>query len=150
MGVSEGRDLLWARVERRLHNAESYWLATTRPDGRPHCVPVWGVWANGSLWFWTSPTSVKGRNLAADAHAVVHLESADDVVILEGEVEQVDDPGLAAPVLAAYAAKYPDFDIDSPQLGEPHRLWPRVAHAWLEGLLLETRTRWEPLPRRRT
>jgi hypothetical protein len=144
--MSAKHELQWSRVERRLRNAESYWLATTRPDGRPHCMPVWGVWTDDALWFWTPTTSVKGRNLAANPHAIVHLESANDAVIVEGEVAPVADQALAAPLLAAYGAKYPDFGTDSPRLGDPHRLQPRVAHAWLEGLLLETHTRWEPVP----
>jgi PPOX class probable F420-dependent enzyme len=136
----------WARVERRLRNAEIYWLASTRPDGRPHCVPIWGVWGAGCLWFWTDRSTVKARNLATDPRASVHLESGDDVVILDGEVERVLDSDGAAQRLAAYADKYPDFDLESERLGDPYRFRPRIAHAWLEALLPDGRARWEPPP----
>ena len=142
----EEQQIRWTRVARRLRNAENYWLSSTRPDGRPHCVPIWGVWAEGALWFWTEATTVKARNLAANPRASVHLESGGDVVIVEGDVERITEPSDAAEALAAYAEKYPDFDVDSPRLGDPYRLRPRVAHAWLEALLPKSRSRWEPPP----
>lgn len=143
---AEGK-IPWLRVERRLENAENYWLATTRPDGRPHCVPIWGLWADGALWFWTRRESVKAKNLAASPFAVVHLESGDDVVIVEGKVEAPRDPGRAAEALAAYASKYPEFDVASERLGDPYYLRPGIAHAWLEAVQDETRSRWKPVPK---
>jgi hypothetical protein len=59
----------------------------------------------------------------------VHLESGDEVVILEGEVARVtiDDP-----IADLYDAKY-GF---RPDPADPGGLWlllrPRVAYAWLE------------------
>ena len=41
----------WAEAERRLAAAHDHWLATVHPDGRPHVMPVWGVWLGGRLWF---------------------------------------------------------------------------------------------------
>jgi hypothetical protein len=29
----------------------TYWLATVRPDGRPHVMPILAVWVNGMLFF---------------------------------------------------------------------------------------------------
>ena len=26
----------------------THWLATVRPDGRPHVMPVWTVWVDGA------------------------------------------------------------------------------------------------------
>ena len=73
--------LPWSQVEERLTEAKNYWLATVRPDGRPHVTPVWGVWVDRELYFDGLPTTRWGRNLAANPQATVHLESADDVVI---------------------------------------------------------------------
>src|SRR5919202_1909913 len=56
-------------------------------DGRPHAMPVWGVWLDCAVWFSTHPGSVKGRNIARDPRIVAHLESGDDVAILEGRAE---------------------------------------------------------------
>ena len=41
------------RAVSRLRAAMVYWLATTRPDGRPHAMPVWGVLLGEVLWFGT-------------------------------------------------------------------------------------------------
>jgi hypothetical protein len=34
----------WPEARRRLEEADTYWLATVRADGRPHVVPVLAVW----------------------------------------------------------------------------------------------------------
>lgn len=39
-------------------------LATTRPDGRPHAVPVWYDFDGDAIVFTTGAHTVKGRNLA--------------------------------------------------------------------------------------
>ncbi len=36
------------RAPRQIPN---YWICTTRPDGRPHSIPVWGFWLDGGLYF---------------------------------------------------------------------------------------------------
>ncbi|MBW8766979.1 MAG: hypothetical protein JF630_12380, partial [Geodermatophilales bacterium] len=49
--ADEGSGLIpWAEVERRLAIAHDYWLATVALDGRPHVMPLWGVWLGGRLW----------------------------------------------------------------------------------------------------
>jgi PPOX class probable F420-dependent enzyme len=102
-------------------------VTTTKPDGAPHAMPVWGLWVDGAFVFSTSPKSRKGRNLARDPRAVVHIERDDDVVILEGDVEEAElDDGTAD----AYEAKY-DHRPDPRSADEGwYRLRPRVAHAW--------------------
>jgi general stress protein 26 len=60
--------------------------------GRPHATPVSGVWIEGGFYFGTGTGSRKARNLAKNQHLVVHLESGDEVVILEGVAEEVADP----------------------------------------------------------
>lgn len=137
---TEGEGLLpWSEAEAQLTEARSYWIATTRPDGRPHCVPVWGVWTNGAFYFGTDGASRKGRNLQTNPHAVVHLESGDEAVILEGIVEQVNDRDVMAQACARYAAKY-----DLPEgLGDSAlMLRPRTAFAWRERDFPGSATRW--------
>lgn len=36
--------LAWDDVRARLVAATQYWLATVRPDGRAHVVPLDGIW----------------------------------------------------------------------------------------------------------
>jgi nitroimidazol reductase NimA-like FMN-containing flavoprotein (pyridoxamine 5'-phosphate oxidase superfamily) len=81
--------LAWADVRDRLAAATRYWLATTRPDGRPHVVPLDGLWVDDAWYFGGSPKTVKHRNLKANPAAVVHLEEADRAVIVEGRCEEI-------------------------------------------------------------
>ena len=41
----------WPSVRAQLERAERYWIATIRPDGRPHVVPVDGIWVE-DLWYY--------------------------------------------------------------------------------------------------
>jgi len=61
------------------------------PEGAsgPHTRPVWGVWRDGGFWFSTG--SQARRNLEANAAITVHLESGEEVVIVEGVAERVMD-----------------------------------------------------------
>ncbi len=143
VGTTAEGPLAWEHAEERLEGSRNYWIVTTRRDGRPHAAPVWGVWVEGSLYFGTSRSSVKGRNLAHRPEIVVHLESGDDVVILEGAVEEVRDPASFEAIDAAYRAKY-GMGVD--QAGDGGAVWyvvrPGTAHAWLENDFLQTATRW--------
>ena len=145
--MAEENGIPWARVERRLRNSETYWLATTRPDGRPHSMPVHGLWQQRCFWFGTGRDSVKGRNLASNPRAVVHLESAGDVVIVEGAAEPVADEALLRSVLPQLAGKYgvgeEELGLgDARSAGALYLLRPAVVHAWLEGAFPQTRSRW--------
>jgi hypothetical protein len=140
LGPCEGEGLLpWTAVEQQLSKARNYWIATTRPDGRPHCVPVWGVWAGGALYFGSDSASRKSRNLQGNPHAVVHLESGDEVVILEGIVKQASDPDAVAEASTRYAAKY---DLPEGLGGSALMFRPSVAFAWRERDFPGSATRW--------
>lgn len=135
--ASGAERLPWSEAERRLADSHNYWLATTRPDGRPHAAPVWGLWVDGALVFSTGRDSRKGRNLAARPELVAHTESGDEVVILEGAVEEI---ALTPELADAYEAKY--AFRPEPDLGVWYRLRPRVAQTWLERDFAQTATRW--------
>ena len=126
-GVPEGTAgvLPWSWLDTRLSAARNYWVGTTRPDGRPHAMPVWGVWVEGRLYFGTDPQSRKGRNLSTNPAVVVHLESGDEVVIVEGVAEETpDNPALHARIEEAYHAKYKTRDVGN------YVVRPRVVFAW--------------------
>jgi len=132
-GISTGADGLvpWAWVEEQLVAARSYWVCTTRADGRPHAMPVWGLWLAGRLLFSTDPASLKARNFAARPDVVVHLESGDDVVVLEGRAERME-PELVGAFCDAYDAKYshrPEPDNEAHGL---YQLVPERVLAWRE------------------
>jgi hypothetical protein len=128
--------MTWAEVAARLSTARSYWLGSTSPSGAPHAAPVWGVVTGETFHLYSERTTVKARNIAADPRVVVHLESAEDVLIVHGLAEDLGAPAAVPSVITALAAKYtrpqdrqylpdhdPDFDV-------VYALRPRSAMAW--------------------
>ncbi len=108
-GTSEGL-LEWPDVEDRLTASPQYWMATTRPDGRPHVVPRWGVWVEGRLWYDGAPTTVHARNLARNPACTLHLEDGWKAVVVDGTSVPATSPGaeFGARLAAAFAGKYAD------------------------------------------
>jgi hypothetical protein len=131
--AAEGDPLLpWAEAVARLERAQNYWLARTGPDGRPHVTPLWGVWVAGAFWFDGIPMAWWAQNLAANPAISVNLESGGDIVILEGDAEDIEavtDADLAARIVAAWGQKYGG---ELPRLTERglFRLRPRSARGW--------------------
>jgi nitroimidazol reductase NimA-like FMN-containing flavoprotein (pyridoxamine 5'-phosphate oxidase superfamily) len=84
-----------------------YWLATARPDGRPHVVPLDGIWLDDEWFFGGSEEAVKHRNLKANPRAVLHLEDSEHAVIVEGRcAEIVPDDRLARRLSELSKSKY--------------------------------------------
>jgi hypothetical protein len=138
-GSSAGELLPWSKVEEWLLVSRNYWVCTTRSDGRPHAKPVWGIWMEGMVVFSTAPASVTGRNLRRDPRLAIHLESGDEVAILEGEVGRLADD-LFERNADAYEAKY---DYRPPPTGEPPwALGPEKVLSWTEADFPSTATRW--------
>ena len=107
----DGGVLEWSTVENRLSAAVHYWMATTRPDGRPHVVPRWGVWMDGRFWYDGAPDTIHVRNLNANPACVLHLEDGRRAVIVEGRSEAADPPGaeLGDRLATAFATKYAEL-----------------------------------------
>lgn len=140
-GVPEsGEGLLdWPVVEARLVESHQYWMATTRPDGRPHVVPRWGVWVDGKLYYDGAPTTVHARNLGRNPACTLHLEDGWKAVMVDGESAPATPPGieLGARLSAAFAAKYapkgyePAADAwEGPDAGGLMVFRPAKALAW--------------------
>src|ERR1700674_4691751 len=136
--------LPFRHAEDRLARSRNYWICTTRADGRPHSIPVWGFWLDGALYFGTARTSRKARNLAHNAAISIHLDSGDDVVILEGTAVEVDlaDKARLQPLDAASRAKYKMPLMVTPEV-VLYSVRPRVVLAWTENNFPNNATRWE-------
>jgi hypothetical protein len=71
---------------------------------------VWGVWVDDIFYHGGGPRTRRGKNLDANPHVVMHLESGDKVVIIEGTAEilteETIDTDLAERIDDAYKAKY--------------------------------------------
>jgi PPOX class probable F420-dependent enzyme len=106
-GPAAGRGLLpWAWADERLARSHDFWLATVRPDGRPHLMPVWAVWHDLALWFSCSVGSRKTANLRAEPRCSLATDNAFEPVVIEGVAEVVTDPGALAAALARENEKY--------------------------------------------
>lgn len=153
-GVPSSKDglLHWSDVEDRLVEAPQYWMVTTRPDGRPHVVPRWGVWVDNRFWYDGAPTTVHVRNLAGNSSCTLHLEDGWKAVIVEGRSTPAAPPGtdLGARLAAAYADKYSDRGYtpeagawEGPGAGGLVTFTPSKALAWFDFPNDVTRFRFE-------
>lgn len=138
-GLPAAPALDWSFVAERMAAADCYWIAGAGPDGRPHAVPLWGVWHANRLHFDGSPDTRWARNLLANPAVVAHPPDPARVVIIEGRARPLGDDELTVDEWAildgAYQAKYK-------MAGSPY--WfvePALVLAW-DGMNLGTMTRW--------
>ena len=98
----------WDYVAGKLTEAKNYWLCSVRPDGRPQVVPRWAVFLDGNIYYDGSPETRHARNLEKNPQVSVHLESGDEVVILEGASQPAGKPSptLGKALSEAYRSKY--------------------------------------------
>jgi hypothetical protein len=96
----------WPWALERLEKSHNYWISTTRPDGRPHLMLVWGIWWQDAFWFSTGPHTRKAKNISADPHVVIGTEKADEAVILEGTAEEIKDHPVWKQFALIYNSKY--------------------------------------------
>jgi hypothetical protein len=136
--------LPFSHAEERLAKSRNYWICTSRPDGRPHSIPVWGFWIDGAVCFGTARSSCKARNLEHNAAVSIHLDSGDDVVIVEGTAVEVDltDKLTFKKLDAVSRAKYKMPLMVMPE-SVVYSVRPRVVLAWTEKDFPKNATRWE-------
>ena len=60
--------LPWSWAEERLLRNKNFWVITASAKGRPHALPVWGVWMpdSSTFAFSCSPNARKARNIRAN------------------------------------------------------------------------------------
>jgi hypothetical protein len=110
--ADEGPGLLsWSWAEERLSRARRYWVASARPDGRPHLMPVWAVWFDGTLCFSTGGRSRKAQNLFASSTCSMSTDDAAEAVIVEGAVRRAAADEVDA-IVEVYVAKYDEAPPD--------------------------------------
>jgi nitroimidazol reductase NimA-like FMN-containing flavoprotein (pyridoxamine 5'-phosphate oxidase superfamily) len=135
----------WNKIDVWLQGFRSIWISTTRPDGRPHSVPVWYWWDGECIYFTSGPKGQKVKNLASQPAIVVHAGDGDDALILEGTASLVTDPQERLRASQAYMEKYVDphsgarasiVDVDPLYRVDVHRIL-----IWEYGVMT-TRTDW--------
>lgn len=126
----------WSQVEARLAQAKNYWLCSVHPENRPHVIPKWGVWVNDRFYFDGSPETRHARNIALNPRVALHLESGENVVVIEGTARALGKPAaeLAQQVAAAYSTKYAADgyapEPDQWDAGGLFEITPHSALAW--------------------
>lgn len=155
-GIPEGIDgtLPWTWAEERLAAAETYWVATARPDGRPHLVPIWAAWLDGRLWFEGGAATRRARDIAGNPAISISVEvPVDGAVIVEGHAERrLGVPADLAPRLVDAFAKYAtpprDYRADPANWASPDGgIWivtPRIVLGWSSFPADATRWRFDP------
>lgn len=128
----------WSQIVERLSSAKNYWLCSVRPEGRPHAVPKWGVWVDGKVYFDGSRETRHAKNIAANPQVVLHLESGDSALIVEGIARPLakPPPELASRIAHAYREKYAALGYaprpDQWDEGGLFEINPRVVFSWTE------------------
>ena len=136
----------WSWALERLEKSHNYWIATSRPDGRPHLMLVWGIWWQDTFWFSTGPRARKAKNIAANSWCAIGTEKADEAVILEGTAEEIKDRSVWKTVCEKYDHKYGGNVL--PMLessgGNVYRVQPRIVFGQDEHAenFTESVTRW--------
>ncbi len=97
----------WSRALEALESAEprtqTPFLATTRPDGRPHVAAVGAIWDDGKLYFTSGAGTRKSRNLAQNANCVISMSLPGIDLILEGVAHRVTDDTTLQRIAKRYA-----------------------------------------------
>ena len=88
--------LAWSRAERQLEAAVGettvhFFLATVRPDGRPHVAGIGALWVDGKFYFVSGAGTRKSRNLAERADCVISVNLPDLDLVVEGAATKVTD-----------------------------------------------------------
>ena len=113
-GVPDDLDgvLPWSWADTRLSSSRNFWIVTASIKGRPHAMPVWGVWmpALERFAFSCAPQSRKARNLGENPQIVVTIDDTVECVSLEGRARAISGAD-ADPFVDAYARKYEDDPV---------------------------------------
>src|SRR5258708_25527858 len=81
------------------------WLATVRPDGRPHVMPLGVLWVDGALYFNAGVATRKAQNLAHNPHCVITVATHDFDLVVEGKAVRVTDQAKAQRIAEAYRSQ---------------------------------------------
>jgi PPOX class probable F420-dependent enzyme len=135
----------WQWAEAKLIASHDYWVVSVWPDGRPHAMPVWGVWDDASLLFSSGGRSRKVRNLRADPRCVVAVQDTNDPVVLEGTARIETDPAVLARTIALINVKYQtDYGVEflDPAVNATVRVRPRQGFGLVQDDFSGSPTRW--------
>jgi nitroimidazol reductase NimA-like FMN-containing flavoprotein (pyridoxamine 5'-phosphate oxidase superfamily) len=97
----------WSRALEALESTErqndTTFLATTRPDGRPHVAGVGAVWDDGKVYFVSGAGTRKSRNVAENPNCAVAMSLQGIDLVIEGAAERVSDDETLQRLAKRYA-----------------------------------------------
>lgn len=121
----------WSRALEALESTEptqTSFIATTRPDGRPHLAGVGALWDGGKVYIVSGAGTRKSRNLARNANCAISMALKGIDLVFEGWAERVTDDET----LQRIAKRYGDqgwpavvkdgaftYDYSAPSAGPP-------------------------------
>lgn len=82
----------------------TWFLGTTRPDGRPHAAGVGALWHDGDLYFTSGDGTRKSQNLVANPGATFSVRLSGIDLVFAGEANRVTD----RPTLDTLVKKFND------------------------------------------
>ncbi|NJK81255.1 MAG: pyridoxamine 5'-phosphate oxidase family protein [Chloroflexaceae bacterium] len=105
-GAADTAVTSWDVALQQIEQADVFWLATVRPDSRPHVAPVLAIWLADGFYFCAGTTTHKGRNLAHQADCVLTTAGALLHLVIEGHAHIVHDTATLQQVAAKYLSRY--------------------------------------------
>jgi len=140
----------WSRALEALESsdpqARTCFLATTRPDGRPHLAGVGAVWQDGKAYFVSGPGTRKSRNVAENADVSIGMSVPGIDLVIEGRAERVIDDETLQRLAERYAKEgWPTrvadqaftYDYSAPSAGPPPWYLYEVTPTTVFGVLSE-------------
>jgi hypothetical protein len=97
----------------------TFFLATVRPDGRPHAAGVGAVWSEGDLYFTSSPRARKARNLASNPASTLSARLPGIDIVFEGEAVRVTDRPTLERVVAIFRSGGWPAEVDGDAFTAP-------------------------------
>ncbi len=99
----------WSRALEALESTdaqkETPFLATTRPDGRPHVAAIGALWVDGRFYFTSGTGTRKSRNLAENPNCVISVSLTGIDLVVEGTAAKVTDGETLQHLAERYAAQ---------------------------------------------
>ena len=95
-------------IDVALERDDVVWVSSIRPDGRPHVVPVWFIWDDGSIVVFSKPSAQKVRNFRRDPRAMVAVGAPTpgfDIELIEADADLSPGP-TDETARGRFAAKY--------------------------------------------
>jgi hypothetical protein len=107
LDIYGAKPIPWSRALKPLGSsaAGTYWLATTRPDGRPHVAGTGALWVDGKIYFVSGARTRKSRNLAANPSCVFSVSFTGIDLVIEGTAIRVTDRPTLLRLAKRYAAQ---------------------------------------------